>query len=186
MEYDSGMATQTLMTAEQFDRLPEEEGRRYELLDGELIEVASANPEHNGIETCMLAELWPYLRRTGWGMAIPDTEFDLGLDKRLRPDIAVIRAERWSRMNRRAIPVKIVPDIAVEIVSPCEYAKELDGKVRAYLGAGVVEVWVIYPDGRHMFVHTSTEVRHSTEQGRIESSLLPGWSMTLADLFAAV
>jgi len=35
------------MTAEQFDALPEEEGRNWELLDGELIEVPSATPKHN-------------------------------------------------------------------------------------------------------------------------------------------
>lgn len=37
------MATRTLMTAEQFDQLPEE-GRHYELLDAERIEPPSATP----------------------------------------------------------------------------------------------------------------------------------------------
>jgi Uma2 family endonuclease len=43
------MPVRTLMTAEQFDTLPEEEGRKWELLDGELIEVPSATPKHNRI-----------------------------------------------------------------------------------------------------------------------------------------
>lgn len=35
------MATQTLLSAEQFDTLPEDELHRYELFDGELIEVSA-------------------------------------------------------------------------------------------------------------------------------------------------
>ncbi len=45
------------MTAEQFDALPEEEGRKWELLDGELIEVSSATPEHNLILARLFALL---------------------------------------------------------------------------------------------------------------------------------
>jgi Uma2 family endonuclease len=41
------MAVQTLMTAAEFDALPEEEGRNWELLDGRLIEVLPATPRHN-------------------------------------------------------------------------------------------------------------------------------------------
>ncbi len=37
------------MTAEQFDALPEEEIRKWELPDGQLIEVRSATPKHNRI-----------------------------------------------------------------------------------------------------------------------------------------
>jgi Uma2 family endonuclease len=51
------MPVRTLMTAEQFDALPEEEGRKWELLDGELIEVSSATPEHNFILARLFALL---------------------------------------------------------------------------------------------------------------------------------
>ncbi len=43
------MATHTLIAAEQFDALPNEEGHKLELLDGELIEMSSANATHNSI-----------------------------------------------------------------------------------------------------------------------------------------
>src|SRR5665213_657455 len=44
LSYYPGMAT---LTVEHFDQLPEEEIRRWELLDGELIEVPDATPWHN-------------------------------------------------------------------------------------------------------------------------------------------
>ena len=55
------MPVRTLMTAEQFDALPEEEGRKWELLDGELIEVSSATPEHNYILAQLLSLLQTFV-----------------------------------------------------------------------------------------------------------------------------
>jgi Uma2 family endonuclease len=43
------MATIATMTGAQFDALPYEEGRRRELLEGDLIEVSSPTPEHQDI-----------------------------------------------------------------------------------------------------------------------------------------
>ena len=50
------MATQTLITAEEFDRLPEREGRRFEFLDGELVEMPTATARHNFIQMRLGAE----------------------------------------------------------------------------------------------------------------------------------
>ena len=41
------MGTKTLLTLEQFDQLPEEEGAHYELDEGELIAMPTARPRHN-------------------------------------------------------------------------------------------------------------------------------------------
>ena len=43
----SDMGTKTLLTLEQFDQLPEEEGAHYELDEGELIAMPTARPRHN-------------------------------------------------------------------------------------------------------------------------------------------
>jgi Uma2 family endonuclease len=143
------MATHTLMTAEQFDQLPEEEGRRYELLDGELIEMPSANLEHNLILKNGLFELEGFFRRTEIGTVVPEMEFAFG-DDRFRPDLAVLLADKLKQASLKRVPLTVVPDIVLEIVSPSESAINLDRKVRVYLQAGVAEVWVIYPDGQHM------------------------------------
>jgi Uma2 family endonuclease len=181
--YDPYMATRTLMTAEQFDQLPQEEGRRYELLDGELIEMASANLEHNVILTNGLVELQLFFRQHPIGRAIPETEFAFE-EERFQPDIAVLFAEKYKQANRRRVPVAVVPDIAIEIVSPSEPATHLDRKVRIYLRAGVAEVWVIYPDGHHLYVHTAREARYLSDTDVLETPLLPAWSMPVGKLFA--
>jgi len=63
------MATLATMTAEQFDALPYEEGRRWELLEGDAIEVSSSTPEHQDIVFNLLAALKQFLRACGGGRA---------------------------------------------------------------------------------------------------------------------
>ena len=48
------------MAGAQFDSLPYEEGRKWELLEGELIEVPSPTPEHQLIVSTFCASLRQY------------------------------------------------------------------------------------------------------------------------------
>ena len=96
-----------------------------------------------------------------------------------RPDVALVSYERWGRerelTSANANGWEVVPDLAVEVMA----------KVHDYLGAGVAEVWLLYPDLRR--------VHRFDAEGRITSlgpegtlgggQLLPGFSMTLTDLF---
>jgi len=55
------MSTATLMTVEQFEQLPEEDGVRYELKDGELIKMANAKFRHERTKFRILRALFGYL-----------------------------------------------------------------------------------------------------------------------------
>ena len=74
------MATQphTLVTAEQFYQLPQEEGREFELLDGEVIEMSSPTPTAQLVAHDLGGKslLYPALR--GRGEVIPETDFSDG------------------------------------------------------------------------------------------------------------
>jgi Uma2 family endonuclease len=88
------MPVRTLMTAEQFDALPEEEGRKWELLDGELIEVPSATPRHNRILTRLLRLLDSFAEAHKLGAALPATDLAVRANTRLRPDFGFFRRKR--------------------------------------------------------------------------------------------
>jgi Uma2 family endonuclease len=177
------MATHTLMTTEQFDRLPEQDGRRLELLHGELIETPSAPVRHNLIKMQLLVAMHQWLAKDERGVAIPNTEFAFGAN-RLQPDLAVLFQAKWALVDRDRVPVLIIPDIAVEIVPPSESARNLDRKVQVYRAHGVTEVWIIYPEGEHMYVHAPNGVRELLNTDVLESPVLPGWSLPIAELFA--
>ncbi len=111
------IATAT-MTGEQFDALPYEEGRRWELLSGGLIEVSSATPKHRMIVTRLPMSLVAYFDLHKNGGVFPDVEFALGPGIRLRPDIAVMLQDTWRNTDLEKTPVPTAPDIAVEIIHP--------------------------------------------------------------------
>jgi Uma2 family endonuclease len=171
------------MTAEQFDALPEDEGRKWELLDGELIEVSSATPEHNFILAQLLSLLHSFVIANRLGVVLPETDLAVRANTRLRPDMGFFSAQTWRAMDRRRVPVVQPPDIAVEIMSPSETAKTIHRKVDAYLKWGVQEVWLVDPEVRTLFVHSRGGIQQLSEGAYFTTSLIPGWQLQIADLF---
>jgi Uma2 family endonuclease len=76
------------------------------------------------------------------------------------------------------------PDIAVEIISPSETGTMIDRKLEVYLKWGVQEVWLIYPETRTLFVHTTGGAQRFSEGAFLTSELIPGFRVQVADLFA--
>jgi Uma2 family endonuclease len=92
-------------------------------------------------------------------------------------------------MNR-LIPVTdnawdVVPDLAVEVISPHDLAEEILQKVVEYFQAGVRLVWIVYPQQRLVYVHESlTQVRCLTQTEELDGgAVLPGFRLPLANLF---
>jgi Uma2 family endonuclease len=181
--YNEGMATTgTLMSAEEFDRLPVEESRHFELLEGELAEVSSPTFEHNHIQMVLSTAIHNHLAK-GPGVIIPTTEFAFGAD-RCQPDLAIFADDRWKQWDRTKVPVGITPDIAVEIISPSETAYRVDAKIGIYLSNGVKEVWEMYStQPPHLFVHQRNSVRRLEITDTLSTPLLPGWSIPVRDIF---
>src|SRR5580700_8408348 len=177
------MPVRTLMTAEQFDALPEEEGRKWELLDGELIEVSSATPKHNRILGRLFKLLDSFAEARDLGAALLETDLAVRANTRLRPDMGFFSAETWRTVDVKRVPVVQPPDIAVEIISPSETMTTIHRKIDAYLKWGVQEVWLIDPDVRTLFVHTRAGVLRLSEGAFLASSFVPGWQLQIADLF---
>ena len=171
------------MTAEQFDALPEEEGRKWELLDGELIEVSSATPRHNRILARLLATLHRFVDARKLGAVLPETDLAVKANTRLRPDFGFFSAETWQTVDLDRVPVIQTPDIAVEIIFPSETATTINRKVDAYLKWGVHEVWLIEPEIKTLFVHTLAGAQRLSEGAYLTSEFVPGWRLQIADLF---
>jgi Uma2 family endonuclease len=177
------MPVRTLMTAEQFDALPEEEGRKWELLDGELIEVSSATPEYNYMLAQLLSLLQTFVVPRRLGVVLPETDLAVRANSRLRPDMGFYSGKTWRTMDRKRVPIVQTPDIAVEILSPSETKKTIQRKIDAYLKWGVQEIWLIDPEARTLAVHSRAGVQPLSEGAFLTSSLVPGWQLQIADLF---
>src|SRR5215470_16413166 len=153
------MASKTLLTAEQFELLPDD-GMRHELDEGELISMPPAVGQHGKIQGEISYLLRSFVGPRSLGSVFVETGYRLSRDTVRAPDISFIRSERARGLdlNRR---FEVPPDLAVEVISPSETASDIAHKVKQYLEAGASTVWVVYPRDR------SVHVFESSNTGRI-------------------
>ena len=164
------MSTKAPMTVEQFAQMHTADTEDYELVEGELRPLPSGTYRHNRIRDRIGYLLWSYFTQNPIG------------DEVRRPDLAVLFNEHLRRIDLDRIPAPLAPDIAIEVVSPSESAVELRRKVRDYLRGGSQEVWVVDRSNGEVLVHTSAGIRVLQEMDVLESPLLPGFRLGLADL----
>jgi Uma2 family endonuclease len=103
------------------------------------------------------------------------------------PDVSYVS---WDRLPGRRVPNEpipdLVPDLAVEVISPSNTEREMQRKLEEYFAAGVQLVWLVYPKTYTVEVFSSpkrkTVLRKSdTLNG---GDVLPGFSVPLKKLFA--
>src|SRR5271170_4595961 len=143
-------ALKTLLTAEQFDNYPFEEDKRYELDEGELIEMTRPAYKHNEILGNLFFELKAYFRKNPIGRAlISENLYALSPLTRRSPDVAVILGNRREEL-RDAKVIPIIPEIVAEVLSPSETPRMIQRKLKQYFEAGVKEVWLIDPEAKEV------------------------------------
>ena len=180
------MATRNTLTAEEFDNLDFAEDKRYELDEGELVEMTKPAYIHNRILKNLGFELESYLRKHRVGeFLISENLYALSSSVRRAPDAAVILGDRQAELKTATV-IPIVPEIVVEIISRSETPRQIHRKLRQYFEAGVKEAWVVYPESRTVEIWTGLALpdRELTEGEAIASKLLPEFQLHIADLFS--
>jgi len=182
------MATKTLLTIADYMFLEEPAGVRYELSEGELIVTPSASFFHNELRDKFNSRLQTYLTSRRLGDVTSETDVKLAEDVVRRPGVAFYRAGRLEGVDLDQVPLPVVPDLVIEIVSKNDRAADLLLKVSQYLAAGVQAVWLLYPSTRLAYRYTASrlepEVRSAQDGGKFEEpELLPGFALALTDIF---
>jgi len=102
------------------------------------------------------------------------------------PDLAFISFQRLpgSEVRDKAIP-RVVPDLAIEILSDGNTAAEMQRKLEEYFAAGVRLVWIIDHRTRSAAVYTSVnQVTRLADSESLEGGdVLPGFTLSLKQLF---
>jgi len=70
------MPASTLLTIDDFERLPAEAAENHELVEGELVDVSGNTPRHNKLRDRLLALMLSWMTEHGLGTAIAEQEFD--------------------------------------------------------------------------------------------------------------
>lgn len=179
------MATTSLMTAEDFEVLSD--GERFELIRGELHEVPRPGFRHAKIQMTVGRLLANFVIEHGLGEVIGEVGVVLARDPDTvrGPDVAFVRTERLPTPDMESRLLRIVPDLAIEIVSPNDRTRDITSKVMSYLDAGVPTVWVVDPGKQRVDVWNRDQpVQEFGPDDTLEGGdVLAGFRLPLADLF---
>ena len=176
------MAITTRLTIEDFERLPDALAYYHELVDGELVDVSGNTPRHNSLRDLLVELLRPYVAQRRLGKIISEQEFAFG-ENAHGPDVSFLRPDKALLVDNDRRVQLFVPDLAVEIVSRHDSFESLMGKAARYRPCGTSEVWVLAPKTRQAFVQSEERQTILGEDQPFESSLIPGFSILLGDLF---
>lgn len=159
-----------------------------ELIDGVLVEKAMGAKE--GLLGGWIGHmLWSHLDEHDVGLVMGDgspVRVRLGLVR--VPDVSFVS---WSRIPGDEFPddpvSKIIPDLAIEVLSRSNTVAEIELKLDHYFDAGVRLVWVIDPKKKKARIYTSrSRIQEIGPEGvLVGGKILPGFRLPLANVFAS-
>jgi Uma2 family endonuclease len=103
------------------------------------------------------------------------------------PDVSFLRWDRFPNRQVQPDPIpNLVPDLAVEILSPGNTDAEMEQKLRDYFNSGTQLVWFVDPRQRIVTVYTAPDqslvLREDQTLGG--GAVLPGFTLPQRELFA--
>jgi Uma2 family endonuclease len=164
----------------------------FEVVDGERIGKPLMSAYAGKLGSRLIRRLGDFADDKKLGETVGEVLFRLPLRedayRNRRPDVAFVSFSRWPL--ERSMPVRdnvwdVVPDLAVEVISPHNPAEESVQKVREYFEAGVILVWVVYPEERQIYVYESPkQIRVLTSEDTLDGgTVLAGFRLPLIRLF---
>ena len=183
------MTTQkTLLTADEFYDFCCQNDGRYELVKGEVVEMAPTNAVHGMASIRIGSHFFNYLSRNPIGEVFVDTGYLLeqAPDTVRGPDVSFVSRERLAGRDINEPGFQPgPPDIAIEVISPSNRPGEMRRKLREYFDSGARRVWYVYPNSRSVAVHfPEGSVRHCAESDTLEDpELLPGFALPVRAIF---
>ncbi len=167
---------------------------RYELVDGELVEMPPESPENNDIARILLFELAKYVPIRL--LANKDTEIEVtGRRAKCRlPDLLVHTEESKAALagaTRATITRDMPPPaLVVEVVSPgaTNRTRDYRHKRTEYAARGIAEYWIIDPEERQITICKWVDGQYEdtviTGVDRIQSDVIPSLELTCDRVFA--
>ena len=185
------MAQRVRLTIDDLAGFPEDDGNRYELIDGELHVSTAPDLRHQivGYNVCFALQSWG--TPTQAGTAIPAPGVIFSPENAVEPDVVWVSRERLPRIMAEDGKLHAAPELAVEVLSPgaTNARRDREAKRALYAAWGVREYWLIDWRARTVEVYrregeTLKDVGTLREPNRLRSPLLPGFEVAVGDFFA--
>lgn len=173
------------LTYEDFCALPDD-GRRYEILDGESFMSPSPLTRHQRVVVRLLVLLSEHARSYGLGeVLVAPTDVVLDEHNIVEPDIIFVSKARSAIVTEKNI--QGAPDLLVEVLSPGTALRDTREKRQIYARCGVDWYWIVDPDGPSILELRRSEAAYARVSEVSGSSpfrpgLFPGFEFKPADL----
>jgi excisionase family DNA binding protein len=173
------------LTYEDYARLPEEPGFRYEVIDGVLLRDPSPSVQHQRVSRRLQRILEDYFAEVDPKGEVFNAPLDLTLAEYnvVQPDLFYLPGSRPAQ----ATPIKSVPELVVEVLSPSTNRKDRVLKLNHYQAARVPHYWILDPE--NCFIETY-ELRDGhyvsivrADKGTFTHPGFPGLTFELEALF---
>jgi len=168
---------------------------RVELIKGKIFPMSAPNRMHQELSIYLSSKL--YLHMEGSSCNVYAAPFDVRLPRKskddkdiltvLQPDICVVCDT--SKLDFKGCLG--APELIVEILSPSNNVAEFKHKYEVYEEAGVLEYWLVSPQDKTFLVYTLVDskfvpTRTMVTGDVVHSSVLPGFTLHLADMFSRI
>ena len=184
------MTTQTRkITVAEFWAMAEMLGHRYELVDGELIDMDGA-PRHGIVAAELARFIGNHIKAANLPLCVGNaTGFRINAYTLRFPDVHVTAWERMAAYDEAegAFP-HFAPDVAIEVASPTNTPAALARKTEEYFANGTQAVWIADPVPRTVAIRRPGQPEQVFGVGDLLSGEpeIPGFACAVADLFAAL
>jgi len=168
------------------ERAPED-GRRYELYDGEMFVVPAPIPRHQVVQHLIAEALRRYASMHG-GFSV-DSPIDIVFSEYdvLQPDLVVFTANRAHLVDLDRV-IRDAPDLCVEILSPSTEATDRGRKMQLFARYLVPEYWIVDPSTRTIEVYAFAgsayeSIQRAASGDNVASRVLPDLTLRSDDVF---
>ena len=181
--YNRIVGTTTTINVEQFLDLPKEQQERYDLVEGNLIEVLPTTLAHDWIRDTLMCELANLADATAAGIAQVKPWLLWDSNNLFCADGGFWDSAHVAQIEWRKAPNATIPQLVWEVVSPTDSFAGPLKRARLYQHFGVHTVWVINEDPFEIHVFEGPDRYVIRTGGKLETPVvLPGFSLAASAL----
>jgi Uma2 family endonuclease len=181
------IATLRPLTYEDLQDMPDD-GQRYEVIGGELIVTPAPSTGHQRVLRRLFRIVDGHAQKTHAGETFfAPIDVLLGRNDAVEPDLVFLLAAH-DRVPDNVNTITFVPDLVVEVVSPCSRRIDNVRKMALYARAGIAEYWIADPERRIFVINVLIGDEYvplePDADGQFSSRVLAGLKIDPVDVFA--
>ncbi|MFN8525685.1 MAG: Uma2 family endonuclease [Chloroflexota bacterium] len=187
------MSTPLRFTSADLELLPDVDGVRYEIIDGELTVSKSADWRHQNVCSNLNIEIGNWNRETRLGRVLQAAGLIFAPDDDVIPDLIWISRARLERGIDDAGHIRLAPELVVEVLSAgvVNERRDRELKLKLYSRQGVTEYWIVDWRARMVQVFRRGEVALALvctlhDGDTLTSPVLPGFSCPVSRLWDSI